>query len=253
LAKLSFPNLIRVAMNLRRLAAIAVSSVATVRADVLGHDQVAPFPSSQPTSVTNKAAIMYQPQLFINNGCHPYPAVDTNGNTGGGLKPTGSADGDCKGSGLGSQVYGRSTWYNGVWAIMYSWYFPKDSPESHFGHRHDWEHVIVWVDNPANSPGSILAMTPSAHSGYSTYAPPDADMVDGTSVKVEYTSSWVFINHHLEGTSTDGETQSLIMWDDMTDAARDALNTVDFGAANVPMNDGNFESKLQKAFPFNSS
>ncbi|KAE9066067.1 hypothetical protein PF005_g28356 [Phytophthora fragariae] len=93
-------------------------------------------------------------------------------------------------------------------------------------------------------------MTPSAHSGYSTYAPPPANMVDGTSVKVEYTSSKVVINHHLEGTSTAGETQNLIMWDDMTDAARYALNTTDFGSANVPMKDGNFISKLGKAYPW---
>ncbi|KAE9106020.1 hypothetical protein PF010_g12585 [Phytophthora fragariae] len=31
---------------------------------------------------------------------------------------------------------------------MYSWYFPKDSPSSRMGHRHDWEHVVVWINNP---------------------------------------------------------------------------------------------------------
>uniref|UniRef100_H3GAW4 Necrosis inducing-like protein NPP1 type n=1 Tax=Phytophthora ramorum TaxID=164328 RepID=H3GAW4_PHYRM len=237
-------------MNLRALTTVVLASLASVQGAVIGHDQVVPFPQSQPTSITNTAALLFKPQIWINNGCHPYPVVNANGDTGGGLKTTGSSAAGCRGSGYGSQVYGRSAWYNGVWAIMYSWYFPKDEPQDFTGHRHDWEHVVVWIDNPQNTNPKILAMTPSAHSGYSTYAPPDADMVDGTSCKVEYTSSWLFIDHHLEGTSTAGETQDLIMWGDMTDAARYALNTTNFGKANTPMNDGNFLPKLGKAYPW---
>ncbi|OWZ08783.1 Necrosis inducing protein NPP1 [Phytophthora megakarya] len=93
-------------------------------------------------------------------------------------------------------------------------------------------------------------MTPSAHTGYSTYAPPDADMVSSTSVKVEYSSSLGFINHHLDCTSSTGEYQALVMWDDLTDVARLALNTTSFGKANVPMNDYNFLPKIGKAYPF---
>ncbi|RLN61230.1 hypothetical protein BBP00_00005514 [Phytophthora kernoviae] len=237
-------------MNPLTLAVALVVTLSSAQADIINHDQVQPFPQSAATSLTNTAALKFKPQIWINNGCHPYPAVNTNGDTSGGLKTRGSSSAGCRGSGYGSQVYGRSTWYNGVWAIMYSWYFPKDEPQDFTGHRHDWEHVVVWIDNPQNVNPRILAMTPSAHSGYSTYAPPDADMVDGTSVKVEYTSSWLFIDHHLEGTSTAGEMQDLIMWSDMTDAARNSLNTVSFGKANVPMNDGNFQSKLGKAYPW---
>ncbi|KAE8966274.1 hypothetical protein PR003_g21607 [Phytophthora rubi] len=40
------------------------------------------------------------------------------------------------------------------------------------------------------------------------------------------------------------------MWEQLTDAARLALNTTDFGRAYVPMNDANFEEKLKKAWPF---
>ncbi|GMF28650.1 unnamed protein product [Phytophthora lilii] len=106
-----------------------------------------------------ESAINFNPQLHITNGCHPYPAVDADGNTSGGLNPTGSSSAGCKGSGYGSQIYGRSAWYNGVWAIMYSWYFPKDSPLTGFGHRHDWEHVVVWLKNPAVSSPEILAVS----------------------------------------------------------------------------------------------
>ncbi|WP_411836464.1 NPP1 family protein [Paenibacillus taichungensis] len=30
-------------------------------------------------------------------------------------------------------MYSRSAWHNGIWAIMYAWYFPKDSPSSGLG------------------------------------------------------------------------------------------------------------------------
>ncbi|RLN56669.1 hypothetical protein BBJ29_001054 [Phytophthora kernoviae] len=82
--------------------------------------------------------------------------------------------------------------------------------------------------------------------GYSKVVPPNAD---GTSVKVNYESHWP-INHALESTSKSGEFQDLIMWDQMTDAARTALNDADFDKANVPMKDGSFVGKLDKAWPF---
>ncbi|KAF1772389.1 Necrosis inducing protein [Phytophthora cactorum] len=96
---------------------------------------------------------------------------------------------------------------------MYSWYFPKDSPSSGLGHRHDWEHVIVWIDNPSVENPKILAVTPSAHDGYSKEVPPKADCVDGTSVKVNYESQW-----------PGGDFQDLIMWDQLSENARRAMN-----------------------------
>nr|L7NCQ1.1 RecName: Full=NLP effector protein 13; AltName: Full=Necrosis-inducing protein 13; AltName: Full=Nep1-like protein 13 [Phytophthora capsici]AEJ88244.1 necrosis inducing protein NPP13 [Phytophthora capsici] len=132
---------------------------------------------------------------------------------------------------------------------MYSWYFPKDSPSTGLGHRHDWEHVIVWIDNPEVPEPKILGVTPSAHSGYSSQVPPDADKVDGSSVKVKYLSKWP-INHALESTGEGGDFQDLIMWTQMTDAAREGLSKTGWGKANVPMVDGNFEAKLGKAWPF---
>ncbi|GMF29007.1 unnamed protein product [Phytophthora fragariaefolia] len=233
---------------LTAVVAIAVS-VSTVDAETIDHDQVVPFPQPEAVTISQKAAVKFKPQIHITNGCHPYPAVNEAGQTSGGLKPTGAPSSSCKGSGYGSQVYGRSTWYSGKWAIMYSWYFPKDSPSTGLGHRHDWEHVVVWINNPDVENPTILAASPSAHSGYSFYVPPSTDSVDGNSVKVNYESHWP-INHALDTTSKSGEFQNLIMWDQLSDAARLALNTTGFGKANVPMNDGNFLTKLGKAWPF---
>ncbi|OWZ18631.1 Necrosis inducing protein NPP1 [Phytophthora megakarya] len=237
-------------MNLRGFLIVVGVAISTVaQAETIDHDQVVPFAQPEATTISQKAAVKFKPQIHITNGCHPYPAVNEAGQTSGGLKPTGAPSSSCKGSGWGSQVYGRSTWYSGKWAIMYSWYFPKDSPSTGLGHRHDWEHVVVWIDNPDVETPTILAACPSAHSGYSKYMPPSSDSVDGSSVKVNYESHWP-INHALDTTSKGGDFEDLIMWDQLSDAARYALNTTDFGKANVPMNDGNFLTKLGNAWPF---
>ncbi|KAI9986028.1 hypothetical protein PInf_024869 [Phytophthora infestans] len=215
----------------------------------IDHDQVKPFSQPEPLTISEKAAVKFKPQIHVTNGCHPYPAVNEAGETSSGLKTKGAPSAGCKGSGWGSQVYGRSTWVDGVWAIMYSWYFPKDSPSSGLGHRHDWEHVIVWIDNPGIESPKILAVTPSAHDGYSKQVPPKSDCVDGTSVKVNYESTWP-VNHALESTSKGGDFQDLIMWDQLSENARRAMNGVGWGKANTPFNDGNFKSKLKKAWPF---
>ncbi|OWZ08057.1 Necrosis inducing protein NPP1 [Phytophthora megakarya] len=215
----------------------------------IDHDQVKPFVQPQPVTISEKAAIKFKPQLHITNGCHSYPAVDEAGQTSGGLKTKGAPSAGCKGSGWGSQVYGRSGWYQDVWAIMFCWYFPKDEPSSGIGHRHDWEHVIVWIDNPAVDSPKILAVTPSAHSGYHKYAPPNPATIDGNSTKVAYESKWP-MDHALDSTTDGGDFQDLIMWDQLSENARRALNSVNFGSANTPMNDGNFQPKLGRAWPF---
>ncbi|ETP37239.1 hypothetical protein F442_14938 [Phytophthora nicotianae P10297] len=235
-------------MNVLTFLIAAAVSLAVVQADVISHDAVVPFAQPTATTTEQKAGVKFKPQIHISNGCHPYPAVDANGNTSGGLKPTGSSSAGCKGSGYGSQVYGRVATYNGVYAIMYSWYFPKDSPVTGLGHRHDWEHVVVWVDDIKLDSPSIIAVSPSAHSGYNIYYPPESNTIDGYSAKVDYSSSWVVINHALDSTTDAGETQDLIMWDQLTDAARTALENTDFGDANVPMKDGNFLTKVGNAY-----
>ncbi|KAG3110894.1 hypothetical protein PI124_g12634 [Phytophthora idaei] len=218
------------------VAAIAFS---TVQAEVIDHDQVVPFAQPTPTSVSQAAAVNFKPQLHITNGCHPYPAADADGNTSGGLNPTGSSSAGCKGSGYGSQIYGRAVEYEGVYAFMYSWYMPKDETLDGQGHRHDWENCVVWLDS-LDSP-SIVALSASYHSTYLYYYPPDSDYLDGDSAKIEYSTSWVILDHSLSATSTAGETQDLIMWDQLTDAARMPL---DFDDTNIPFNDANFETKL---------
>ncbi|KAE9306220.1 hypothetical protein PF001_g12232 [Phytophthora fragariae] len=102
--------------------------------------------------------------------------------------------------------------------------------------------------NPDVPEPKILGISASAHSGYKKYSTPPENL-DGNSVKVNYEDGWP-INHALDTTDKAGTFQDLIMWEQMTEDARRALNSVSFGKANTPMNDGNFRSKLDKAWPF---
>lgn len=213
-------------------------------ATVINHDEVVGFKELTPTTITQIAEKRFQPYLKVFNGSVPFPAVDKNGNTGGGLALTGSSNGSC-GSSIG-QIYARSTWYNGVWAIMYAWYFPKDESSPWMGHRHDWEGVIVWIDNPAVANPKVLAISNSMHGGYGHATPTESNMSE-THPLIGYESFWP-LNHQTIITNVKGGTQPLIDWNDLTVAARNALTTTDFGDANVPFKDANFGNNLEKAW-----
>ncbi|CAI5721492.1 hypothetical protein KXD40_004673 [Peronospora effusa] len=217
---------------------------------VIGHNKIKPLPQPIPVTISEMIAVKFKPMLRVSNGCHPYPAVNAEGETSAGLKTTGSSDGNCKGSQWGSQVYGRSTLFRKHWVIVYAWYFPKDSPAPYFGHRHDWEHVILWLEfNLDNNCFEIGAVTPSAHDGFSKHRPPDASTVNNTNVKIEYLSKWP-MNHALQSTSEEGSFQDLILWHQLPENARCALNSVYWGNANMPLRDLNFYNNLKKAYPY---
>ncbi|KAF1794614.1 Necrosis inducing protein [Phytophthora cactorum] len=179
----------------------------------IAYDKVEPFEMAQPSdaTITEKAAIKFRPKLHVVNGCHPYPAVNTAGQISKGLKKADATGAACSGSELGTQIYGRSAWFGRVWAIMYAWYFPDVTP--------DWEHVIVWTNNPNVTNQVILAVTTSnSTGGYSSQIPPDASMLSGKSVKISYN------NNALESTTKEGGTQNLVLWHQLTPEAQEALN-----------------------------
>uniref|UniRef100_H3GB59 Necrosis inducing-like protein NPP1 type n=1 Tax=Phytophthora ramorum TaxID=164328 RepID=H3GB59_PHYRM len=243
-------------MNLHALFISAVAAVAlcAVEAVSIDHDKVQPFAQPEPVTVSEKAAVRFKPSLRIDTGCHPYPAVNAAGETSGGLKGTGMPSGDCKGSGLGSQVYARAVWYSDLWAIMYAWYFPKDQPTFSKGKRHDWANVVVWLDNPALERPTIIGVSPSSYvTTYSKYTPPPADGLSGTTSMINYLADANNHGFHSVDTTwkTGGEFQDLIMWEQLTDEARGAFNDTDFGEhAPVPFIDPNFKANLEKAWPY---
>ncbi|KAI1639969.1 necrosis inducing protein [Biscogniauxia mediterranea] len=205
--------------------------------DVIAHDAVVGFAES-----ASAVALKFKPWLKVVNGCVPFPAVDADGNTSGGLAPTGSSNGDCSSS--TGQVYARATEYNGKYAIMYSWYMPKDSPSSGLGHRHDWEAAVVWLDSADAQ--NIVGLSTSAHGNFDTIT--SNYPLDGTRPKIRYYSIYP-LDHQLGTTDEQGGEQPLIEWENLTQAARDALTNTDFGSANVPFKDANFDNNLSKASP----
>ncbi|KAK6581888.1 hypothetical protein PZA11_005585 [Diplocarpon coronariae] len=206
-------------------------------------NQIVGLPEAVPNNVTGELYKAYQPFLQVQGGCVPFPAVDANGNTNEGLKETGSPSSGCSGS--TGQVYARGFQAaNGRYAIMYSWYMPKDSPSTGLGHRHDWEGAIIWLaSSTAKAAGNILAVCPSAHGDWKC----DTKFsLSGTGAQLAYSSTWP-VNHALSLTSTKGGQQPLVAWESMSDVVKAALQTTNFGSANVPFKDSTLAANMEKA------
>ncbi|EGZ08289.1 necrosis inducing-like protein NPP1 type, partial [Phytophthora sojae] len=172
------------------LAAVACFATAQAEVNWINHDEVQPFPELEPVGASEKAAVKFKPQLQISYGFHTYPAVRRDGAVSNGLKWGGKPDGECKGSAWGSQVYTRSDWYQGKWAIMYAWYFPKAWQENDLiSHRHLWLYIVVWIDNPEAVNPAVLGVYVRTAGGSERRAPPDAKFFEGSSLKSEYYKS----------------------------------------------------------------
>lgn len=200
-------------------------------------DKICPFEMAQPSDarITEKAAIKFRPQVTISQGCYPHAAVNEAGQISKGLQAPDPTYSKCGDPVQGTQVYGRSAWFGRVWAIMYAWYFP-DSPI-------DWQHAIVWTNNPNVSSPVILAVTVTDSKGeYSSKVSPD---IDGKTTKL------IYKNRGLDLTDKDGECQNLVLWHQLTVDAQEKLNDdKSFGDTRVPFNDDYFLLSLGKAWPF---
>lgn len=187
-----------------------------------------------------------EPRLTINNGCQPYAAVDAAGNYNLGLRNSGRPAGDCGDSSKGNTyVRSRCVSHSDGWrycARMFAWYFPKDRGRVFGGHRHDWEEVIVYTATQGNQ-FRYLGVAASRHGDYTTSTNPA--LFDGYHVSIVYQ-----YDGFTHATSIDNQNRGryypLISWDRLTNAARNTLNTQDWGDAVNPMKDSNFSDKLNE-------
>ncbi|GMF27102.1 unnamed protein product [Phytophthora lilii] len=70
-------------------------------------------------------------------------------------------------------------------------------------------------------------------------------------VKVHHVLTALFGSACMEYTAMGGDFQDLIMWDQLPDAARAALNdSSNWGRAEVPFSDENIEDRLESGYPF---
>ncbi|KAK1938773.1 hypothetical protein P3T76_008848 [Phytophthora citrophthora] len=277
-------------MNLLTVIVFCLVLAQKALGGTIGHDKVQSFPQPEPVTVSEKAAVKYKPQLRIVRSCVSFPAVNAAGEITGGLKGTKDTDG-CTEAPLGSQVYGRATWYQDKWAMMYAWYFPKNFWGGASERRHLWANMVLWLDNPVLETPKIIGASLSRQTlkvpkvmlisfgerqkdPYSkvTVIPPIGfvgtqaiqtgrisryrytyNFISGSNISTrvaqKYPDNSVWIG--LTFADRDGEYQDLIMWNQLTDEARAALESADFGKdTKVPFNDKNFEASLAEAFPF---
>ncbi|ETP45350.1 hypothetical protein F442_08230 [Phytophthora nicotianae P10297] len=261
--------IIRGKMKLRALTSTLFATLVLWTActnATIDHDKVLPFPQPEPVTISEKAAITFQPQLYIPEGvCVSYPAVNAAGETIGGLKGSNGNDA-CMYAPLGSQVYGRARWFKDLWAIMYAWYFPKDFWAAFPTHRHDWKSVVVWIDNPDLEMPKIVGVSMSesdtkynkrlklfasdfagfqtmGRRRYRTY-------IYGSNTSLRFQYGTTLGHSYLTFSRWDGDYQGLIMWEQLTDEARAALNDGNnFEKAEVPFSDEHYEDHLDEAWP----
>lgn len=213
-------------------------------------------PSALPASYA-AADGKWQPAFdYDSDGCYPTPAVGPDGTLNAGLDNSGALNGGChdKSDLDNTNSYSRAKCNNGWCAYMYDLYFEKDQAVAGVdccGHRHDIEHVVVWVQNDEAQYVSV-----SVHGDYQT-SPRSAVAWEGNHAKVIY---------HKDGASTHcfrlaGATEQpendygtwqypdLVSWDNYPAGIRDRLMSADFGSASFGIKDSAFASNLGEAMP----
>ncbi|MEV1081612.1 NPP1 family protein [Streptomyces sp. NPDC050211] len=206
----------------------------------------------------------YMPRFdYDGNSCFPAAAVDSSGRLNGGLDNTGTITGGCRNGHLGkANTYSQSMCKNGWCAYVYTLYFEKDQTlngADAFGHRHDWETVVVFQKQGEERPRYLAA---SRHKGYSTHPINEVPM-DGNHVKIVYhkdgagTHAFRFAKwSEVPEAHSDGgwDTPALVTMEYMAKTPRDALwssNIKDhekWGSANFPLTN-NLVGNINKARP----
>ncbi|WP_223206315.1 NPP1 family protein [Streptomyces xanthii] len=194
---------------------------------------------------------------YDGDGCYATAAIGSDGTINPGLALGGDVNGHCHDDAqlAAANTYSRAKCNNGWCAIVYASYFEKDQATwgpAAIGHRHDWEHVVVWVSDNA-----VRNVAVSQHSGYQS-ADRSQIRFDGTHPKVVY---------HKDGLSThcfrfagagDEPAENatggwfyprLVGWEGYPAGYRDQLMTADFGAATIKIDDGDFQYALTVTKP----
>jgi Necrosis inducing protein (NPP1) len=199
----------------------------------------------------------WQPAFdYDGDGCYPTPAIGRDGTLNGGLNNSGALNGGChdKSDLDNTNSYSRSKCNNGWCAYLYDLYFEKDQAVAGVdccGHRHDLEHVVVWVSNDQAQYVSV-----SRHGDYETY--PRSDVAwEGTHAKVIYHKDGASTHcFRLAGMSEQPENDygtwqypDLVGWNNYPAGIRDRLVAADFGAASLAIKDSAFAGNLAKAKP----
>ncbi|KAI1169775.1 necrosis inducing protein-domain-containing protein [Nemania sp. FL0916] len=243
----------------RSLAAAGLTLLAATAVDALPFELVARDP---PKALPEKATandLKFQPAMdFDTDGCYNTPAIGPDGTINPGLdnNDTGLSS-DCHDlSDLqNNNVYSRARCNNGWCAYLYGYYFEKDVTIANipfdFGHRNDWEHIAVWVQN-----GEAKYVSASQHGNYQV-KPASEVRWDGTHPKMVYnkdglsTHDFRFANEdddNIENATGQWFFGDLVSWNGFPSTSlRDKLVAYDFGDAVFALKDASFPGDLDKA------
>lgn len=254
----------RTRVRTRRWGRIGVVVGATLGAGGLLAALAVPASAEPPANLPQQASALeleFAPVFdYDTDGCYNTPAIGPDGTLNGGLNPSGALNGNCRDASdlANSQVYSRSSCNNGWCAIVYAGYFEKDQavPGSGIGgHRHDWEHVISWVDEGT---GQVEYVTTTQHSSQVTY-PRSQVVFDGRRPKIVYHKDGISTHFYRLAGAGDEPPENhhgtwfsapLVGWDGWPDTGlRDTLTGADFGAATIKISDGRFEDLLAASKP----
>lgn len=214
-------------------------------------------PAALPSNA-EEAEYTYQPALdYDTDGCYATPAIGPDGTINPGLSPTGALGSDCRdASDLdNTNAYSRHKCNNGWCAYMYALYFEKDQALPLIGlggHRHDWEHIVVWVQD-----GTVRYVSTSNHGSY-TVTPATGVRFEGTHPKIVYHKDGLSTHCFRIATAKDDPPENhkgtwqyppLVGWNGYPPGLRDRLVAHDFGSATFGLKDGVFTDRLASAKP----
>jgi Necrosis inducing protein (NPP1) len=206
--------------------------------------------------------LKFQPAMdYDKDGCYPTPAIGSDGKINLGLKPGGALNGNCRDESdlNNTNAYSRSECRNDWCAYMYGFYFEKDQKIAGIagpagGHRHDWEHVVVWVHN--QTPEWVAV---SQHGAYYWRNRKDIPW-EGTHAKVVYHKDGGDTHVFRHAKNGDGDEPpenhhrkwqypTLVGWDYFPPGIRDKLVNGNFVDATLDLKDPRFGEKIGSSKP----
>lgn len=202
---------------------------------------------------------------FDGNGCLPSAGISRLGEKNAGLNTSGTITGSCR---SGNFLITSNTMHRYVCKIssgnqycghMYALYFEKDQLFDYVGggHRHDWEHALVWTKNGVVTHGSY-----SSHGNQTTKAASELFFQNGN-LKIVYHKDGITThalrfaksNEYAENPYGSFLTPTIVSWyqmvgDGLSNAQmRSILNSFDYGSANLPVKDSNFLNNINNGKP----
>lgn len=242
------------------LASIAISAVSLTAA------HASDFPRLDEALPANGIIPGTEPVFdFDGDSCLPSAGISRTGEQNGGLRTAGSLTGGCRSSDFlnTSNTLHRFACEDSrnstFCAHFYSLYFEKDQVSNGFGggHRHDWEHVVIWTQDGVVTHGSY-----SAHGELTTREAANIPH-QGTHLKFVYHKDGA-LTHAMRFAQTNEiaenpydtfVTPAIISWYEFSGDGvsniemRNRLNRYDYGSANVPLKDSNFLSNINEYKP----